>query len=138
MVARDTDPDQTAFRFARAALLEELLQIGEARRIGTLGEAELSPALSRILSEFVIARSREWAKARDPLYACAEPDAEQIGYAEASLGQFAKLEGVDWSKPLKDWSKRDMARLISFGCNLVIAAEEAVLEREPLNDDIPF
>lgn len=134
----EKDPDQEAFDRAVGALLEELLQLGERRTIGTLGSGDLRPALNRAFYELTSARAYYWAKRRGlpTVMKGMGPDPEDLGFAKACLPNIAQCPGMPWELPIGAWSPDDVAYFVTYACDCVIRTEVNTLEDPDLTEEL--
>lgn len=122
-----TDPDQRALEGARDSLAEAL---------ATMGVTSLSKSQCKILANLTVQgfysnRAEYWSQDRR-IAEIGEPDAYTVGFARAVLPLMGKLPGLDWSKPLKDWSRDEMSFLLASGFEAIEEQRTATLENEAI------
>jgi hypothetical protein len=92
--------------------------INQRAMIGSLSDLELGWMVAAAVFAWIKTKAQQAVaegehydhKIRTMTYRDMEP--WEIGAVEAALPGLAELTGVDWSKPIGDWSKEEMARLM--------------------------
>lgn len=92
--------------------------INQRAMIGSLSDLELGWMVAAAVFAWIKTKAQQAVaqgehydlKIRTMTYRNMEP--WEIGAVEAALPGLAELKDVDWSKPIGDWSKEEMARLM--------------------------
>jgi|694.fasta_scaffold116392_6 hypothetical protein len=125
------DPDTRAAVEA-AARLKQLLK-DRGHHI-TAQEAEVMA--SSVVCEWIKHRTHHWAVRRGtPPFG--DPDAMTQGFALAALGMIAsKAGGLEWGKPLGDWTADDASLLFAIAYEAIEARRTHTLEDSDNPEDI--
>lgn len=146
--------------------------INSRAQVGSLSDIEWGWVVAaaifgwiKVRSQQAVAEGEHWdMPIRSMTYRDMEP--WEIGAVEAVLPGLADLPGIDWSKPVGDWSKEDMARFVwrahrltdsalaardngAAGAVIKFSKEKAerelsasrggsLMTQDELNDEIPF
>lgn len=106
------DPDMAAMSKAGEAIKPVLKSLGvQPTKIQT------SSIASTAVISWLTNRAHEWSKDRS-IAGVGSPDAYTVGFALAILPKIADAN-FDFDKPLKDWSRDEMSRLLALGSDLI-------------------
>jgi nitrous oxide reductase accessory protein NosL len=172
--ANDDDWQLRATESAIAAVRGVISKDGINQRamIGSLSDIELGWFVAAAIFAYIKTKAQqavaEGQHYDEPIRTMTYRDMQpwEIGAVEAVLPGLADLPGIDWSKPVGDWSKEDMARFVwrahrltdsalaardngAAGAVIKFSKEKAerelsasrggsLMTQDELNDQIPF
>jgi hypothetical protein len=104
--------------------------IPKAASVGRLTDVELGWLVSTALFAWISARAEQataegWDTEETLRAIGDDPEAWDAGAAACVLPELAKLEGVDWNRPVGSWPKDTVIRFLLTGMKLITAAMAA-------------
>ena len=128
---------EAAIASVRSLLSGNKSAINPRAMVGSLSDTELGYVVTSDVFAWIKAKAEahmkngavaiEWAiKTMNQ-----NPEPQEAGAVASILPALANVDGVDWSKPLSDWSKEEIGRLIWEGYHLVSIALDELSDNMP-------